>query len=121
RRYERFERGGLKRVFSGFLYWHLKYLKQGEGFANYELEQNPDGRYVRQLGRFRASAMLDLPQLREALRPKLTDRLLAAVIEKRRVVADARAAVAATFSQASFEDALDATSPGWRKWLSGQG
>lgn len=118
-RYERFDRGGLKRVFSGFLYWHLKYLKQGEGFANYELDQNPGGRYMRQLGRFRASPMLDLPQLRAAVRPGLADLLLATMIEKRRVIADARAAVATTFPQASFEDALDATSPGWRAWLSG--
>ncbi|MEO3385199.1 hypothetical protein [Mesorhizobium sp. CAU 1741] len=117
RRYERFHRGGLKREFSGFLYWHLKYLKQGEGFANYELESNPDGRYWRQLGRLRASPMLSLPQLRATMRPTFKDRVLAAVSEKRRVVADARASVPLRFPQGSFEQALDATSPGWRTWL----
>ena len=45
RRFERFQHDGMKRVFKGFLYWHLKYLKQDFGFGNYELEGNPNSRY----------------------------------------------------------------------------
>lgn len=48
-RFERFRRGGLKRRFRGFVYWHLKYLKPGFGFANYDLANNPDSRYARRL------------------------------------------------------------------------
>jgi hypothetical protein len=118
KRYERFNRGGLRREFCGFLYWHLKYLKQGEGFSNYELETNPQGRYARQLSRFRASGMLDLASLRTFLRPSRTDQLLALFSEKKRLVSRARQAVAETFPQHRLEDALDATSPGWRTWIS---
>ena len=38
RRFERVPRPAGQRRFSGFLYWHLKYLKTGLGFANYDLE-----------------------------------------------------------------------------------
>ena len=51
RRFERFVRTGLRRTFCGMMYWHLKYLKQDYGFANYELEDNPDSRYHKQLAR----------------------------------------------------------------------
>lgn len=117
RRYERFDRDGLRRDFSGFLYWHLKYLKQGEGFANYELEANPQGRYARHLTRFRGSRMLDLPELRSSVRPTISDRLLALVNEKKRLMTSARAAVAETFPQPTLQGSLDETSPGWRRWL----
>lgn len=117
RRYERFRRTGLRRSFTGFLYWHLKFLKQGEGFANYELDRNPDGRYARRRDRLRGSQMLDLPQLRRQARPGMADRMLAAVSEKRRLILERNRAVAETFPQATLAEALDATSPGWRKWL----
>jgi hypothetical protein len=120
KRYERFNRGGLKREFAGFLYWHLKYLKQGEGFLNYELEANPQGRYARQQSRFRASGMLDLASLRAFLRPTPKDHLLGLFSEKKRLVSQVRASVPETFPQATLEQALDATSPGWRVWLGKQ-
>jgi hypothetical protein len=45
-RFERFQRGTLRRRFVGFLYWHLKYLKPDLGFGNYELGDNPNSRYA---------------------------------------------------------------------------
>ena len=53
RRFERLERRGLTREYHGLAYWHLKYLKAGEGFANYELGGNPDSRYHKQLEAYR--------------------------------------------------------------------
>lgn len=117
RKYERFGRGGLERHFAGFLYWHLKFLKQGQGFANYELESNAGGRYARRLTELRGSEMLDPAQLRRHAAPRIGDRLLACVSEKRRMILDRNLAVSETFPHASFEEALDATSPGWRRWL----
>ena len=74
-------------------------------------------RWKRNIAGFRASRLLDLPQLRDALRPTFRGRLLAMVNEKKRLVTHARSAVAETFPQATLEEALDATSPGWRHWL----
>ena len=53
RRFERLERGRLVREYRGLAYWHLKYLKRGEGFDNYELDANPASRYHRQLAAYR--------------------------------------------------------------------
>ena len=117
RRWERMRRGGLTRNFTGFLYWHLKFLKRGEGFANYELESNPDGRYDKMRQRLHASSLLDLPQVREHTKPVLKDRLLSGLSEKRQLTLNRSRAVPQTFPQATFEEALDATSPGWRKWI----
>lgn len=47
RRFERFQRGKLRREFAGFLYWHLKYLKSDLGFGCYELAQNQTSRYAK--------------------------------------------------------------------------
>jgi len=49
RRFERLQHPGLPRRFRGFAYWHLKHLKPGFGFANYDLAQNPQSRYARRL------------------------------------------------------------------------
>ncbi|WP_274426614.1 hypothetical protein [Chelativorans sp. YIM 93263] len=59
KRFERLERDGAKRVFWGFLYWHLKYLKPSLGFANYELKANPESRYGKKLDAARRAATLD--------------------------------------------------------------
>jgi hypothetical protein len=65
-RFERFRRGSLRRHFGGIVYWHLKYLKREKGFANYELEANPDSRYARQLAALPANPRLvDLSGLDE--------------------------------------------------------
>lgn len=35
------------RVFADITYWHLKYLKAGLGFANYEMDETPNPRFER--------------------------------------------------------------------------
>jgi hypothetical protein len=49
RRFEVLRHPGLPRRFRGFAYWHLKHLKPGFGFANYDLADNPRSRYARRL------------------------------------------------------------------------
>lgn len=49
RRFEMLRTGGLRRRFHSFVYWHLKYLKPGLGFANYDLADNPNSRYAKRL------------------------------------------------------------------------
>jgi glycosyltransferase involved in cell wall biosynthesis len=119
-RFERFARGGVKRRFAGWFYWHLKYLKSGGGFANYELEANPGSRYARRRQRLATGGLWDLDGVRAGLRPGLADRLRALVDNKARLLLDRDGSVAAAFPQTGLTAALDATSPGWRTWLEGR-
>ncbi len=76
-RFERFRRVGLRRIFGGFVYWHMKYLKPAYGFGNYDLKNNPDSRYHRRFAAFRNDRrMTDLARIGDAMTP--TDRLLLA-------------------------------------------
>lgn len=52
KRFERLRYQEFQRRYHGLAYWHLKYLKKGHGFNNYELEDNPDSRYRRHRNRF---------------------------------------------------------------------
>jgi len=70
RRFEVFRMDGLRRRFAGIAYWHLKYLKTGNGFANYELADNPASRYHRQKQRFVESTALSLSEARVICRPR---------------------------------------------------
>jgi hypothetical protein len=79
RRFERFRRGSLRRRFRGFLYWHLKYLKDDLGFANYELAANPDSRYAAKRARLlKAWRVVPLAEVGGLGQP-LLDRALVAV------------------------------------------
>ncbi|MDB5540639.1 MAG: glycosyltransferase [Devosia sp.] len=68
RRFEMFRTVNLKRRFAGFVYWHLKYLKAGNGFENYELRDNPQSRYHKQRARFQASEVISMADLRQKLK-----------------------------------------------------
>lgn len=46
-RFERVSRSGRQPSFAGFAYWHMKYLKAGQGFANYELDRETNSRFER--------------------------------------------------------------------------
>jgi hypothetical protein len=46
-RFERVSRSGRAPRFGGFAYWHMKYLKTGLGFENYELEGGQNPRFER--------------------------------------------------------------------------
>lgn len=116
-RFERFSRGELERRFAGWFYWHLKFLKSGGGFANYELEANPQSRYVRRRDRRAGGSMIDLPELRRALDPGWLHRIWALADPKARLAVARDASVAEVFPHDSLISALDATSPEWRRWL----
>ncbi len=47
RRFEDFRKYHFRRVFTGFAYWHMKYLKTGLGFANYEIESGANRRFAK--------------------------------------------------------------------------
>ncbi len=77
-RFERFQRGSLKRRFRGFAYWHLKYLKDDLGYSNYDLAANPDSRYARRLEALKAAhRVVPVAELPTLMRWK--DRALAAL------------------------------------------
>lgn len=111
RRFERFQRGGLTRRFSGFLYWHLKYLKAELGFANYEIENNPNSRYARRRRGLAdpANAMLSLKSLPARLSPSWADRLAGLLSAKKRLKLERDAAVATTFADPDAMAALRRT------------
>lgn len=120
-RYERFERGSIKRRFAGWFYWHLKFLKTGGGFANYELASNPTSRFVRRQRRMAESQIWDLSEARYKLNPGLSRRLRALIDEKARLEIDRDLMIPMVFSQHDVVDALDTTAPGWRNWLEIEG
>lgn len=74
RRFEIFQMPGMRRRFHSIVYWHLKYLKPGLGFANYDLAQNPRSRYIKRLRALHENrGVIDLDELAELA---LTDRRL---------------------------------------------
>jgi len=115
RRFERFGRGRLRRSFAGYLYWHLKYLKAGQGFRNYELDSNPDSRFARKRARLDQTRMLGLPNAVREIRPRLPARLSALFSDKKALNCARDLAAAEAFPDASLEQALDRLSPGWRQ------
>ncbi len=110
RRFEEVPRPTGRRRFSGFLYWHLKYLKTGLGFANYDLEDNPDSRFARRKQRLESEgAVLSLKDLRDSQRPGLAMRAAALANEKQRILRDRAEALLRDFADESLEAALKRT------------
>lgn len=110
RRFEVLRTGGLRRRFHSFVYWHLKFLKPGHGFANYDLAENPNSRYAKRLHAHQADrAVVDLDQLAKLAgreRP-LLERLADAgfpVTERSRVVAARGRAAARIFARQQLLD-----------------
>jgi len=116
-RFERFARGGMQRCFAGWFYWHLKYLKTGGGFANYELESNPQSRYIRRRKQLQLGAIWDLAQTSRALAPGPLRRLRAVFDAKERLVIARDTSLSTAFPYADLTAALDATAPGWKTIL----
>jgi glycosyltransferase involved in cell wall biosynthesis len=116
-RFERFARGDFPRHFAGWLYWHLKFLKSGGGFANYDLASNPRSRYARRLSRMQSGALWELGETRSELLPGIIRRMRAAFDSKEKLAVARDQAIGAAFPQDSLTDALDATAPGWQDWL----
>jgi glycosyltransferase involved in cell wall biosynthesis len=116
-RFERFARGDFPRQFAGWLYWHLKFLKSGGGFANYDLATNPRSRYARRLARMQSGALWGLRETRSELAPGIIRHMRAAVDSKEKLAVARDQAIGAAFPQDSLTDALNATAPGWQDWL----
>lgn len=116
-RFERFRRGGVPRRFAGWFYWHLKFLKSGGGFANYNLGANPGSRYARRRERLAASAGWTLAEARRALAPTPARRMRALIDAKARLIVARDAAMPEAFAHDTVAAALEATAPGWRHWL----
>ncbi len=109
-RFERAPRPAGRRRFCGFLYWHLKYLKAGLGFANYDLQENPNSRFARRKTRLETRReVLDLPELRQLVRPGLGMQAAALLGEKQRIVRDRAQALPSSFPDESLEAALRRT------------
>ena len=110
RRFERMPRPRGRRCFCGFLYWHLKYLKAGKGFANYELEDNPDSRFARRKKRLETRPdMLSLAELRGLVSPDLKMQVAALLGDKQRLVLDRARSLTQAFPDDSLEAALRRT------------
>ncbi len=111
RRFERFQRGSLRRRFAGFLYWHLKYIKADMGFGNYELDKNPNSRYAKRRTAMEEDSlsMIGLDELAQTRRPTLLHRLQQVVSDKRALAAERDAALANAFPDRSVDDAIART------------
>lgn len=101
RRFEVFRRGGMRRRFWGFAYWHLKYLKPEFGFANYDLGENPGSRYARRRAEHeRARAVVGLAELGGLAQPGL------ALTERGRIVRARDAAARGLFAGEAIDAVL---------------
>jgi hypothetical protein len=115
RRFERFGRGKLKRIFAGYLYWHMKFLKTGDGFRNYELLENPNSRFARKRVEFDKGKLLNLRDACRLMTPGKLDKLSASTGGKLALNFARDKAVSTAFPDATLLDALDRSSPGWRE------
>jgi len=76
RRFEDFRKYHFSRVFTGFAYWHMKYLKSGNGFANYEIDSGDNRRFARKEQAFRRRRdVLTIAELAAAM-PRLRSQLM---------------------------------------------
>ncbi len=111
RRFERFCRGRLRRQFAGFLYWHLKFLKSGMGFNNYELSENPSSRFAKSKAALEKGQppTQELKDLATALRPRLLDRIGSLFFDKIAFITARNDAIATTFPNQSVAAAIQRT------------
>ena len=89
-RFERFNRKAMKIKFVGFAYWHMKYLKEGNGFKNYDLTSEPDSRFNRKLQQFEARRRVagSLAELKLLSRPRLLLKVWSLIGEKGKFLLD---------------------------------
>lgn len=109
-RFERAPRFRSRRVFCGFHYWHFKYMKTGGGFANYELESNPDSRFAKRKAWFEgAPEIIDLAELKRRTRVGALKRAAALLSTKRKILVDRADALAEVFPEDGVHAALRRT------------
>jgi hypothetical protein len=110
KRFERGPRAGLTREFSGFLYWHLKYLKPGIGFENYELNNNPNSRYLSRKAKLDDLAYgVDLRAIVDKLQPSTLQRLRGFIDPKQKFINTRNIEAQAFFASLSVEKAVKRT------------
>lgn len=114
KRFERGPRVGLKRQFSGFLYWHLKYMKAEYGFANYELSENLNSRYLRRYNALnRNDTGIQIDELAAKLKTNLLARGWAFISSKAAFKNKRNASIGTSFSSNSvskaYQDSVDQT------------
>lgn len=114
-RFERFGRGKLRRVFRGYFYWHLKFMKSGEGFRNYELTENPESRFAKKRGEFEKTRLMTLAETIREMTPSGMQHLSGKTPGKLALNYARDSAVAAAFDFPDLETAINETSPGWRE------
>jgi glycosyltransferase involved in cell wall biosynthesis len=75
-RFERFNRQNMKIRFVGFAYWHMKYMKEGNGFKNYDLEEQPQSRFQKKLRSFLSnrSVIVEISKLAGLMKPSALHR-----------------------------------------------
>jgi len=110
-RFERFQRGGQRRQFCGFLYWHLKYLKSDMGFGNYALDQNPNSRYARRQAALQSSVptTIELDELATIRQSNLLGKLKGVVSEKQWLARQRDQAISEAFPDATVSAAVART------------
>lgn len=90
KRFERFNRRKMCIKFVGFAYWHMKYLKEGNGFKNYDLEDQPQSRFQKKQKNFLSNrtVILDISKLGDLAKPSVFDRAASRWVDKLRFVVD---------------------------------
>lgn len=90
KRFERFNRRKMCIKFVGFAYWHMKYLKEGNGFKNYDLEDQPQSRFQKKLRSFLSNrtVILNVPKLADLVEPSVFHRGASKWSDKLRFVVD---------------------------------
>ena len=118
-RFERFDRGGMSVRFSGFLYWHMKYLKRAAGFANYDLAKYPKSRFHRKKKKFEGSKILPLQEFRSRIghRRGIIRGVASRFNTKLRLKIERDIAVAECFPHSSLEEAIAETSPSFAELM----
>ncbi len=111
RRFERFQRGDMPRSFAGFLYWHLKYMKDDMGFGNYDLQANPSSRYAKRKAALERTTpkSLELSELAAVRRPRWFQQISQVVSDKRAFVARRDTAIPAAFPDQTVVQAMERT------------
>jgi len=87
RRFERSPQG--HRRFVGYLYFHMKYLKKGNGYTNYELDKNPNSRYAKRKKVFDTlPPAMSLWETVEKVLPTKMDECLSLFLDKKKILYD---------------------------------
>lgn len=106
RRFELLQHPAMPRRFWGFAYWHLKHLKPGFGYANYDLADNPHSRYAKRLAALRSDRSVTGTASFAHLRPSGILAWLAAhnlpATEREQIIAE-RARAAGKFATTALE------------------